>query len=83
MYEVQQVQVTVQQIEGYLDEGLTRKEIAEKIGISMADCREMFKHPQLKGKKPKKQKTVGFVFVDDNSYGSDAGQIQHNHDEEE
>lgn len=83
MSDVQQVQVTVSQIEGYLDEGLTRKEIADKLGISIADCREMFKHPQLKGKKPKKQHVPGFVFVDDNSYGSDCAQTQHNRDEEE
>lgn len=65
--QTEQVQVTVEQIQGYLNEGKTRQEIAETLGISMTDCREMFKHPLLKGKKPKSVKTLGFVFVDNNN----------------
>lgn len=67
--ETQQVQVTVEQIQGYLNDGKTRRDIANILGISYTDVKEMFQHPELKGKKTKTKKVPGFVFVDDNSFG--------------
>lgn len=61
-----------------LDAGKSREEIAEHYGISMADCKRLFEHPSLKGKKAKKQ--PGFVLVDDTVDGP--GEIT-NPDEEE
>ena len=46
-----------------LKEGLTRPEVAEHYGITMADCRRLFAHPKLKGKKALSQ--PDFVLVDD------------------
>ena len=58
-----QVKVTVKQILGYLENGMTREEIAEELGITMQDCRRMFKHPSLKGKRT--HTTPGFQFVEE------------------
>lgn len=58
-----QVKVTVKQILGYLENGMTREEIAEELGITMQDCRRMFKHPSLKGKRT--HTTPGFEFVEE------------------
>lgn len=46
-----------------LEEGKTRKEIAEHLQISLSDLKTIFSHPKLKGKRQKKQKD--YVLVDD------------------
>lgn len=46
-----------------LEDGMSRKEIAEHFDITMVDCKRMFKDPLLKGKKAKKQ--AQFNLVDD------------------
>lgn len=43
----------------------TRGSIEEKYGLSQYEVAELFKHPQLKGRKTKKVKAVSFVLVDD------------------
>lgn len=48
-----------------LDNGLSRKEIAAKYGISLFELKVHFEHPKLKGKKPKKQFVAAFALVDD------------------
>ena len=58
----QQVQVTIPQILGYLDNGMSRKEIAAELGITMQDCKRMFQHVQLKGKQAKQ--IPGFIIVE-------------------
>jgi len=76
----QQVKVTIPQILGYLDSGMTRKEIATELGITMQDCKRMFQHSDLKGKQAKQQ--PGFLIVDeadatsnaDNSYQEETQQ---------
>lgn len=45
-----------------LDNGKTRKEIAEHYSISASECKELFEHPKLKGKRAKKP--LSFVIVD-------------------
>ena len=56
-------QVTISEVLALLDAGKSRKEIAESLEISQADCTRLFKHPALIGKKAKKQ--VEFDIIDD------------------
>lgn len=56
-------QIRISDLLEYLDEGLTREEIAEKLGINMNECRKLFQHPKLKGRKPKKP--LPFILIDD------------------
>ena len=46
-----------------LNKGMSREEIAEHFDITMADCKRVFQHPSLKGKKMKK--TGAFNLIDD------------------
>lgn len=74
----QQVRVTIPQIKGYLEEGLTRKQIGEKLGLSGSDTKRLFQHPELKGLRAKKQ--PGFLIVDEDY--SDTMEGHHSDDEE-
>lgn len=56
-------EITISGVLALLEKGYKRPEIAEELGITMADCRRLFQHPMLKGKKPLKQ--TDFVIVDD------------------
>lgn len=40
-----------------------REEIAEHFGINMSECKQLFQHPELKGKRTRPKPT--FVIVDD------------------
>ena len=61
--------ITLSQILADLDEGKTREEIGNKYELSKSEVKKMFKHPALKGKKPKKQ--VSFELIDDLPVDSD------------
>lgn len=52
-----------------LEDGMSREEIAAHFGITMVDCKRMFKNPLLKGKKAKKQ--AEFNLIDDVSDGEE------------
>lgn len=60
-------QIKISEVLALLGKGQSREEIAESLDISMADCRRLFQHELLKGKKPKKQ--PAFTLVDDVSEG--------------
>lgn len=57
-----QLVISVEGILSDLDNGLDREQIGARYGLTKAEVREMFKHPRLKGKKPKKQSR--FILVD-------------------
>ena len=61
--------IKISEVLALLDEGKSREEIAEHYGISMPDCRRLFKHEKLKGKKAKKQPS--FSITDDTEEGID------------
>lgn len=56
-------QIKISGVLELLDQGMSREEIASHYDISMADCRRLFSHPALKGKKAKK--LPAFELVDD------------------
>lgn len=57
------VKLTVKQILSDLDNGLDRREIATKYGLTHTDVKRMFKHDALKGKKVKS--APGFELIED------------------
>lgn len=57
--------IGVAQILGHLKDGMTREDIAQHYGITMAECKQIFMHPDLKGKKTIKKKEASYVLVDD------------------
>ena len=59
----QKVQITVEQIEADLINGLNRDEIAEKYGAPRTVINRFFKHKALKGKRPK-HKSMFELVVD-------------------
>lgn len=66
--------IKISEVLQLLEEGKTRPEVAEHYGISMADCRKLFKHPKLKGRKA--HKAPDFVLEDDlEEGGSISGEL--------
>ena len=57
--------ITVSMILEDLDNGTDRPGIQTKYGLKTWEVTEMFKHPQLKGRKAKKVRKLSFDFVDD------------------
>lgn len=55
--------IRVSEVLDLLAEGKKRPEIAKELDITMADCRKLFQHPKLKGKKA--LKPTEFVLEDD------------------
>lgn len=56
-------QIKISEVLECLDKSMSREEIAEHFGITMADCKRMFQHPKLKGKKARKKPQ--FELIDD------------------
>ena len=48
-----------------LSNGINKSEIAIKYGIKAWEVDEMFKHPELKGRRPARKRILSFKFVDD------------------
>lgn len=67
-----QVQLSVEGILADLDNGLTRDEIQSKYGLSNKDMKQVFSHPDLKGKKAKTK--PGFVWGE--NHGQPASEEQ-------
>jgi predicted xylose isomerase-like sugar epimerase len=58
--------ITVSGVLADLDNGMDRKAIANKYGLTIEEVRAMFQHPTLKGKRPKRAlKKITFTLVDD------------------
>jgi DNA-binding transcriptional regulator LsrR (DeoR family) len=55
------VVISVGQMKAFLAEGLTRKEIAEKLEVPQKVVNQIFQHPDLKAKKRAKLYNVVFV----------------------
>ena len=57
--------ITISMILEDLDNGIDRKGIQTKYGLQAWEVKQMFEHPKLKGKKPRKVRKLSFDFVDD------------------
>lgn len=56
-------QIKVSEVLELLEQGKSRKEIGEYFGLNGVEVKTLFQHPELKGKKAKKQ--MPFVIIDD------------------
>jgi hypothetical protein len=57
--------ITISMILADLDNGIDRNGIKEKYSLDTWEVKQMFDHPNLKGKKAKKKRKLSFNFVDD------------------
>ena len=59
-------QLTVSQLIKHLKEdGMTRDEIRKKYGLTIAEAKDIFSHPKLKGLRVKTYKTIRVTLIDD------------------
>jgi hypothetical protein len=57
--------IGIKQVLDMLSNGQTREEIRLHYGLNKTELGQLFKHPELKGKKTKKPKAAAFVIVED------------------
>ena len=57
--------ITISMILADLDNGIDRNGIKDKYSLEAWEVKQMFEHPNLKGKKAKKKRKLSFNFVDD------------------
>lgn len=61
-----EIQIKISDVINLLEEGNNREAIATHYGLEKNEVNELFKHPSLKGKRPKKAKPAPrFTIVDD------------------
>lgn len=58
--------LTISQLKSHIkDDGMSRDEIRKKYGLTIAEAKEIFSHPKLKGIRVKKQRVMRIQLVDD------------------
>ena len=57
--------ISISMITQDLKDGVTKAEMSIKYSIKPWEVDEMFKHPELKGKRPARKRVLSFTFVDD------------------
>lgn len=57
--------ITISMILADLDNGIDRNGIKDKYNLEAWEVKQMFEHPNLKGKKAKKKRKLSFNFVND------------------
>lgn len=64
--------LTISQLVAHIkDDGMSRDEIRKMYSLTIAEAKEIFSHPKLKGIRIKKQKVVRVQLVDDTSVAPD------------
>jgi hypothetical protein len=61
---MEKIQITISSVLNDLSNSMTREEIRDKYSLTNAQLKQVFSHPQLKGRKTK-QVNVLFELVDD------------------
>ena len=75
-------QITVQEIEALMEQGMQRPEIAEHLGIPLSVLQKtVFQHPKLKGRKAKK--VYDIIVVDEEEVNNLADATNENSQESE
>lgn len=58
--------LTISQLKSHIkDDGMSRDEIRKKYGMTIAEAKQIFSHPKLKGIRVKKQRVMRIQLVDD------------------
>ena len=63
--ETPQVLTISQLISHIKDDGMSRDEIRKKYGLTIAEAKEIFSHPKLKGIRVKRQRVMRIQLIDD------------------
>jgi hypothetical protein len=59
-------ELTISQLIKHLKEdGMTRDDIRKKYGLTIAEAKDIFSHPKLKGLRVKTYKTIRVTLIDD------------------
>ena len=58
--------LTISQLVSHIkDDGMSRDQIRKKYGMTIAEAKEIFSHPKLKGIRVKRQKVMRIQLIDD------------------
>lgn len=58
--------LTISQLVSHIkDDGMSRDEIRKKYGLTIAEAKEIFSHPKLKGIRVKRQRVMRIQLIDD------------------
>ncbi len=58
--------LTISQLVSHIkDDGMSRDEIRKKYGLTIAEAKQIFSHPKLKGIRVKKQRVMRIQLIDD------------------
>ena len=58
--------LTISQLVSHIkDDGMSRDEIRKKYGLTIAEAKEIFTHPKLKGIRVKRQRVMRIQLIDD------------------
>ena len=59
-------ELTISQLVSHIkDDGMSRDEIRKKYGLTIAEAKQIFSHPKLKGIRVKKQRVMRIQLIDD------------------
>lgn len=59
-------ELTISQLTKHLKEdGMSRDDIRKKYGLTIAEAKDIFSHPKLKGLRVKKYKSIRVTLIDD------------------
>jgi hypothetical protein len=61
---MERIQITISSVLNDLANSMTREEIRDKYSLTNAQLKQLFQHPQLKGRKTKKVEVM-FELIDD------------------
>jgi len=58
--------LTISQLVSHIkDDGMSRDDIRKKYGMTIAEAKEIFSHPKIKGIRVKKQRVMRIQLIDD------------------
>ena len=58
--------LTISQLVSHIkDDGMSRDDIRKKYGLTIAEAKQIFSHPKLKGIRVKKQRVMRIQLIDD------------------
>lgn len=70
-------ELTISQLIKHLKEdGMTRDDIRKKYGLTIAEAKDIFSHPKLKGLRVKRYKTIRVTLIDDTQETKDPNQLE-------
>jgi hypothetical protein len=70
-------ELTISQLIKHLKEdGMSRDDIRKKYGLTIAEAKDIFSHPKLKGLRVKRYKTIRVTLIDDTQDTKDPNQLE-------